>query len=211
MRRNRMRGAIGCLLAGMLLCGCARDNSAGTGNVPAGGTAYVRAVQSGEGRTRTAIGGDALDRTLWTERDTIGIWWRTAGSQEQPAGAVFHSYRIYADEALFTADVPAMPAESYAYYGAYPVPDQVSGTQVTYTLPAEQDGSYTAATGGQSRCDLMIARPVTGGAVTSSEVPPLEFVHQCHVMRVQVPVGRNRLGPMWPGCGCSSPAMWSAR
>lgn len=194
MRRNRMRGAIGCLLAGMLLCGCARDDSAGTGNVPSGGTAYVRAVQSGEGRTRTAIGGDALDRTLWTERDTIGIWWRTAGSQEQPAGAVFHSYRIYADEALFTADVPAMPAESYAYYGAYPVPDQVSGTQVTYTLPAEQDGSYTAATGGQSRCDLMIARPVTGGAVTSSEVPPLEFVHQCHVMRVQVPVGRNRLG-----------------
>lgn len=178
-----------------LLYGCSRDGAGAGETSPAEPrAAYVRAMQGGDPTTRTVIGGEALDRTFWSERDTIGVYWAQSGAEGTLTGAPFHCYRIYADEALFTADVPAMAEGTYLYYGAYPVPDQVSGTQVTHTLPATQSGSYTAADGGQSQCDLMIARPVTGGAADSAEVPPLEFVHQCHVMRVQVPVGRNRLG-----------------
>ena len=192
MRRKWIHEIVGIVAAGVLSYGCSQNDAGGMRDVPSEcRTAYIRAVQGGE--TRTSVGGDALDRTFWSERDTIGIYWQPAGGGEL-SGADFHCYRIYAEEALFTAEVPETAAGSYTYYGAYPVPDSRSGMRVSYTLPAVQDGSYVASTGGQSVCDLMIARPVAGGAVTSSEVPPLEFVHQCHVMRIQVPVGRNRLG-----------------
>lgn len=190
-----MRGAIAIAAVSALLGGCSRDGAGAGQTVPTEPrTAYVRAMQGGDPATRTVIGGDKLDRTFWSERDTIGVYWTQSGAEGALTGVPFHCYRIYADEALFAADVPAMEEDTYLYYGAYPVPEQVSGTQVTHTLPATQSGSYTAADGGQSQCDLMIARPVTGGAAVSVDVPPLEFIHQCHVMRVQVPVGRNRLG-----------------
>ena len=31
--------------------------------------------------TRTTIGGEALDRTYWSERDTIQLYWRNTGSR----------------------------------------------------------------------------------------------------------------------------------
>ena len=41
----------------------------------------------------------------------------------------------------------------------------------------------------------MLARPVTAAALTAgSETLAMHFIHQCHVMRVQVPVGRNQWG-----------------
>ena len=59
-----------------------------------------------------------------------------------------------------------MPEDTYIYYCTYPVPVSVSGTSVTFDLPADQDGKV------RNGADIMIATPVRHGALTS--VPDLE-------------------------------------
>lgn len=190
---------IGCLV------GC--SGRTGVQEAPPSRSVYVRAMQevpSGPS-SRTYIGGEALDRTLWSELDEISVYWRPAGGDGDVTGHPFGCYRIYADEALFSATIPDMAAGEYTYYAACPAPATVSGTSVTYTLPAVQDGTYDMRTGDIRRkgarspyagnYDFMLAAPVAGEALTGgAELPALRFYHQCHVMRIQVPTGRNRWG-----------------
>lgn len=188
------------LLAAMSLGtgGCADDNRYGDGNRSDGQlrSVYVSATQDytaaqADMVTRTFIGGESLDRTMWSERDEIGLYWRRSGSADALAGQSFRCYRPSGGTALFTAQVPEMTDGTYDYYAAYPVPERTEGTTAFYTLPAEQDGLY----GGAGNLDLMVAGPVSGGALTSQEGEvALDFVHKMHVMRVQVPTGRNTWG-----------------
>lgn len=156
---------------------------------------YVRAVQEGEVPepvSRTFIGGEALDRCFWSERDTIGVYYRSADDAGSPVGRAFGCYRAYPGEALFAAEMPAMAEGEYSYYGAYPLPERMDGTSVTWHLPAVQSGRYR---GYSENFDFMLAEPVRGQALTSeAEALSMNFIHQCHVMRIQIPEGRNLWG-----------------
>lgn len=206
-RIGKFKIPVPALAAAIICClaGCSGGNRAPEA-IPENAV-YIRASQetSSEPLSRTYIGGEALDRTFWSELDKIGVYWRPAGSDEALSGHTFSCYRIYADEALFSATIPEMEPGEYCYYGVYPSSATVNGTSVSYTLPAVQDGTYEMQriaireadthSSYSGNCDFMIAAPATGGALLSeSGGPTLKFYHQCHVMRIQVPTGRNRWG-----------------
>lgn len=149
--------------------------------------------------TRTTIGGEALDRTYWSERDTIQLYWRNTGSADAlNSGQPFSFYQFGATTSLFSTTMEELNAGSYDYYAAYPKPAAVNGTQVSYDLPAQQPGTYsTPIPKSQYRgnLDFMLATPLTAQPGLNEESPlTMRFVHQCHVMRIQVPTGRDRWG-----------------
>ena len=151
--------------------------------------------------TKTWIGGDRLDRVYWSERDTISLYWRTSGSTEALGGEQrFHCYQYEPSASIFAAQMEAMGSGSYDYYAAFPRPASVDGTKATYRLPAEQEGTYAAQGGGRTapytgNLDVMVAEPLTGQpGLVSDQMLTMNFVHQCHVMRIQVPTGRNQWG-----------------
>lgn len=143
--------------------------------------------------TRTLILGDeGLDKVGWAETDKVAIWAAPGGGTDFALTAeTFSYYMPLQGNALFTATIHEMTEPAYTYYGAYPVPNSINGTQVTYNLPAQQSGSY------DGKLDIMLARPAEGSALTENTSPraaQLAFAHQCHVMRIQVPTGRNLWG-----------------
>lgn len=149
--------------------------------------------------TRTTIGGEALDRTYWSERDTIQLYWRNTGSSDAlNSGQPFSFYQFGATRSLFSTTMDELTAGSYDYYAAYPKPAAVNGTQVSYDLPAQQPGTYsTPIPKSQYRgnLDFMLATPLTAQPGLNEESPlTMRFVHQCHVMRIQVPTDRDRWG-----------------
>lgn len=149
--------------------------------------------------TRTTIGGEALDRTYWSERDTIQLYWRNTGSSDAlNSGQPFSFYQFGATTSLFSTTMEELNAGSYDYYAAYPKPAAVNGTQVSYDLPAQQPGTYsTPVPKSQYRgnLDFMLATPLTAQPGLNEESPlTMRFVHQCHVMRIQVPTGRDQWG-----------------
>lgn len=149
--------------------------------------------------TRTTIGGEALDRTYWSERDTIQLYWRNTGSADAlNSGQPFSFYQFGATTSLFSTTMEELNAGSYDYYAAYPKPATISGTQVSYDLPAQQPGTYsTPIPKSQYRgnLDFMLATPLTAQPGLNEESPlTMRFVHQCHVMRIQVPTGRDQWG-----------------
>lgn len=149
--------------------------------------------------TRTTIGGEALDRTYWSERDTIQLYWRNTGSSDAlNSGQPFSFYQFGATTTLFSTTMEELNAGSYDYYAAYPKPAAISGTQVSYDLPAQQPGTYsTPIPKSQYRgnLDFMLATPLTAQPGLNEESPlTMRFVHQCHVMRIQVPTGRDQWG-----------------
>ncbi len=149
--------------------------------------------------TRTTIGGEALDRTYWSERDTIQLYWRSSGSSDAlNSGQPFSFYQFGATRSLFSTTMDELTAGSYDYYAAYPKPAAISGTQVSYDLPAQQPGTYsTPVPKSQYRgnLDFMLATPLTAQPGLNEESPlTMRFVHQCHVMRIQVPTGRDQWG-----------------
>lgn len=191
-KRNLLAPALAALLWGCFAVACSpqeggRETSAAT-------TVYVRASQeevTGPS-SRTFIGGAELDRCFWSEEDRIGVYSRPAGSVDQPTGRTFGCYMPYPDQALFTAEITPMEEGEYIYYGAYPLPEGVDGTRVTWRLPSEQSGRYR---GYRDNFDFMLASPVRGEALTAGgEALSMNFIHQCHIMRIQIPKGRNLWG-----------------
>lgn len=149
--------------------------------------------------TRTTIGGEALDRTYWSERDTIQLYWRNTGSSDAlNSGQPFSFYQFGATRSLFSTTMDELTAGSYDYYAAYPKPAAVNGTQVSYDLPAQQPGTYsTPIPKSQYRgnLDFMLATPLTAQPGLNEESPlTMRFVHQCHVMRIQVPTDHDHWG-----------------
>lgn len=206
LQKTTIFSAFALLLLGS---GCSKSNEYPEHNLNQGGEVYIRAYQNGESAasdasTKTVIGGEALDKTFWTELDQIMIYYRPADNADPLSSQPFSFYRPYPDETLFSATMPAQPEASYAYYGAYPIPESIDGTRVTYTLPATQDGSYdmrnyditdpATHSSYKGNLDIMIAEPRTAPALQNGEALGMNFHHQCHVLRVQVPTGRNQWG-----------------
>ena len=165
---------------------------------------YVNATH--DAATRTYIGGENFDETLWSELDKLNIYWSESGSAAAPTGTQFSYYDSYKQQTTFSATLPPMPSGDYTYYGFYPAPDQIDGTHIIYTLPDRQDGTYDMQNidvrEGAAKfelysgnCDIMIARPVEAPALTDlDDNLQMEFLHQCHVIRIEVPDERNLLG-----------------
>lgn len=206
LQKTTIFSAFALLLLGS---GCSKSNEYPEHNLNQGGEVYIRAYQNGESAasdasTKTVIGGEALDKTFWTELDQIMIYYRPADNADPLSSQPFSFYRPYPDETLFSATMPAQPEASYVYYGAYPIPESIDGTRVTYTLPATQDGSYdmrnyditdpATHSSYKGNLDIMIAEPRTAPALQNGEALGMNFHHQCHVLRVQVPTGRNQWG-----------------
>lgn len=167
-------------------------------------TVYLKAIQqdsdpSSSPTTRTAIGGDNLDHTYWSERDTIELYWRKTGSSDAlNSGQPCTCYEFGGTVSTFSTEMEALPSGSYDYFAAYPEPASVSGTQITYDLPAEQPGTYCTPdlhaeyTG---NLDFMLATPLSSQPnLDGDNTLTMKFIHQCHVMRIQVPTGRNQWG-----------------
>lgn len=197
------------LLATLVLysTGCVRGGDESV-NLPVDdGRIHVLASQeySDFPTSRTVIGGQSLDKVFWSELDMIRLFWQEADASGELGGETFDCFRLYPDAALFSSSMADMAEGNYTYYATYPVPESINGTAVTFNLPAKQEGSYDmldfdirdqeARASYAGNCDFMLAVPVTGGALTAqSENLSLRFIHQCHVMRVQVPTGRNQWG-----------------
>ena len=167
-------------------------------------TVYLKAIQPGSDpssspTTRTAIGGENLDHTYWSERDTIELYWRKTGSSDAlNSGQPFSCYRFEGTVSTFSTEMEALPSGSYDYFATYPKPASVNGTQVTYNLPAEQPGTYCPPdlhaeyTG---NLDFMLATPLSSQPnLDGNNTLTMNFIHQCHVMRIQVPTKRNQWG-----------------
>lgn len=167
-------------------------------------TVYLKAIQPGSDpssspTTRTAIGGDNLDHTYWSERDTIELYWRKTGSSDAlNSGQPCTCCEFGGTVSTFSTEMEALPSGSYDYFAAYPEPASVSGTQITYDLPAEQPGTYCPPdlhaeyTG---NLDFMLATPLSSQPnLDVDNTLTMKFIHQCHVMRIQVPTGRNQWG-----------------
>ena len=98
--------------------------------------------------TKTIIGGDRLDKVFWSERDTISVYWRASGSADAlNSGQRFHCYQYSPSVSTFATQMDVMAPGSYDYYAAFPKPAAVNGTQVSYDLPAVQDGTYDMRSG----------------------------------------------------------------
>ena len=167
-------------------------------------TVYLNAIQPGSDpssspTTRTAIGGENLDHTYWSERDTIELYWRKTGSSDAlNSGQPCTCCEFGGTVSTFSTEMEALPSGSYDYFAAYPEPASVNGTQITYDLPAEQPGTYCTPdlhaeyTG---NLDFMLATPLSSQPnLDGDNTLTMKFIHQCHVMRIQVPTGRNQWG-----------------
>lgn len=167
-------------------------------------TVYLKAIQqdsdpSSSPTTRTAIGGENLDHTYWSERDTIELYWRKTGSSDAlNSGQPCTCCEFGGTVSTFSTEMEALPSGSYDYFAAYPEPASVNGTQITYDLPAEQPGTYCTPdlhaeyTG---NLDFMLATPLSSQPnLDGDNTLTMKFIHQCHVMRIQVPTGRNQWG-----------------
>lgn len=167
-------------------------------------TVYLKAIQPGSDpssspTTRTAIGGENLDHTYWSERDTIELYWRKTGSSDAlNSGQPCTCCEFGGTVSTFSTEMEALPSGSYDYFAAYPEPASVNGTQITYDLPAEQPGTYCPPdlhaeyTG---NLDFMLATPLSSQPnLDGDNTLTMKFIHQCHVMRIQVPTGRNQWG-----------------
>ena len=164
---------------------------------------WLQAAQTGasDPATKTFIGGDQLNRVYWSERDTISLYWNTSGNSGSLSGEQrFYCYQYAPSQSTFAAQMEALTEGSYDYYAAFPQPASVEGTRATYRLPAEQDGTYDGQSGGPKasytgNLDFMVAEPlIAQPGLSGEQTLTMHFVHQCHVMRIQVPTGRNQWG-----------------
>ena len=138
--------------------------------------------------TRTMIGEDGRT-TNWVVGDKIALWAQKDSGEFVAEGAQFmlHHFSTEYTKAYFAGNIAEQTDDSYTYYMCSPMPGKVDGTSVTYTLPAEQDGTYNGA------YDIMVARATEAGAITASGQTELNtsFIHQMHALKITVPEGGN--------------------
>lgn len=148
----------------------------------------------GDAATRTVIEPDGLTAS-WEKGDRIAVWAKNSAGEYTLDGTAFDVYGTNGSRAFFTATIAeAMPQDRYTYYAAYPVPESVSGTKATFTIPSVQDGKVS------SGADILIAEPSVHGPL--EEVKELSdytklglrMEHILHHLRFYVPEGGDRLG-----------------
>lgn len=143
---------------------------------------------AGEGLTRTTMLPDGL-YAVWESDDKLAVW-----AKHEQSGSfvlsnqIFATYGIDNELGVFTSTLESpMPEGSYTYYCCYPVPQAVSGTNVTFDIPSVQDGRVSGGAG------IMIATPVTHGPLTAVPDPEdhsgmsLIMKHMLHQFRFYIP------------------------
>lgn len=181
--------------AGLLFAAVSCQKSAADHAAVSGGPCVV-GFRMGDGvQTRTSLGSDGLS-VAWERGDRIAVWAKNQEGEAVLDGTVFTDTRNFDDDnvrgGVFTAKLSsAMPGGDYTYYAAYPVPDAVSGTAVTFTIPSVQDGKVSGG------ADILVASPAEYGALdeasTIADCTPIgmKMRHLLHHFRLYLPEGEG--------------------
>ena len=165
---------------GFVACASEVDNSPARPTEQIEEVGFAMAVNT----TRTAIGEDGRT-TDWVVGDKLAVWAMEADGGFALENTQF-TLRYFSgeyDKAFFTSNIAEMAEGNYTYMLSYPIPASVTGTEATYTLPAEQTGKY------EGGYDIMIAEPVAAEALTSAQKVELNTImrHQMHALKITVP------------------------
>lgn len=149
---------------------------------------------AGGSQTRTAMLPDGLSAE-WVSGDEIAVWAKNSAGAYVLANQTFETYGIDASRGFFTSTLNSvMPDGTYTYYCCYPRPVSVNGTQVSFNVPAEQDGKAGHGS------DIMVASPVQHGALTSIPDPDdhsgmsMKMNRMMHQFRFWLPSGYGMMG-----------------
>ena len=149
---------------------------------------HVVGLYAGNGTdTRTEMLPNGLS-AVWSAGDELAVWARNSAGEFAISSQVFKTYGIDSRSGFFTSTLSqAMPDDTYTYYCTYPVPVSVNGTDVTFSIPAEQDGKVTGG------ADIMIATPLQHGKLTSVPDPEdnsgmsMKMNRMMHQLRFYIP------------------------
>ena len=180
-------------LAALLLCqSCGLDLSPqerplevalGVGNAPS---------------TRTSPDA-SFKRFNWDEGDKIAVWAKSSDGSYALENQTFNLYATTESPspmAWFSATLSSAMADgTYTYYMCYPLPQSVSGTTATFSVPSEQNGDLSGGS------DIIVAVPAQGGAlqpigdnVILEQGFSVQMKHLLHFLRFYIPEGYNLLG-----------------
>ena len=184
---------LGYIIAAGLLCtfsSCQKGAVENVGNVGR----HTIGFCTGEASTRTMMNPDGLTAS-WEKGDRIAVWAKNSSGEYTLNNTQFSVYGADGARAFFTATIDAsMPEDRYTYFAAYPVPESVSLTKATFTIPSVQDGKVSGG------ADIMIANPLLHGPL--EEVKELSdytrlgmsMEHLLHQFRFYLTGGEDKLG-----------------
>lgn len=184
---------LGYIIAAGLLCtfsSCQKGAVENVGNVGR----HTIGFCTGEASTRIMMNPDGLTAS-WEKGDRIAVWAKNSSGEYTLNNTQFSVYGADGARAFFTATIDAsMPEDRYTYFAAYPVPESVSLTKATFTIPSVQDGKVSGG------ADIMIANPLLHGPL--EEVKELSdytrlgmsMEHLLHQFRFYLPEGEDKLG-----------------
>lgn len=184
---------LGYIIAAGLLCtfsSCQKGAVENVGNVGR----HIVGFCIGEASTRTMMNPDGLTAS-WEKGDRIAVWAKNSAGEYTLNNTQFSVYGADEARAFFTATIDAsMPEDRYTYFATYPVPESVSLTKATFTIPSIQDGKVSGG------ADIMIANPLLHGPL--DEVQELSdytklgmsMEHILHQFRLYLPEGEDKLG-----------------
>ena len=201
------------VFAGVALCGCGGFESAGP-EVVSPSVDVVFAVGNVPG-TRTEYDSEAK-RFVWNDVDELAVWAKSSagtfalenqtfrllasGAGRQQDGESGKELTVVPDKssAYFTSTLSSpMEKGTYSYYMTYPLPESVSGTTATFTVPAVQDGLAS------SGVDVLVAEPASGTELSAvglgvpvddDKLLRVRMKHLLHFFRFYIPEGSNSLG-----------------
>ncbi len=178
-------------------CGCGGLDTPVPGRKAASAEVVLAVGQSQ--RTRTAYDADTKS-FVWQQGDNVSVWAESTSGTFALEGTSFSLLARKADNAsaYFTTKLDSPMAEgTYSYYVTYPVPESVSGTTATFTVPTLQDGKGTGGV------DILVGEPAQGGALqtiaegdepVAEDVMNIKMKHLLHFLRFYVPEGCNAFG-----------------
>ena len=178
-------------------CGCGGLDTPVPGRKASSAEVVLAVGQSR--RTRTAYDADTKS-FVWQQGDNVSVWAGSTSGTFALEGTSFSLLARKADNAsaYFTTKLDSPMAEgTYSYYVTYPVPESVSGTTATFTVPTLQDGKGTGGV------DILVGEPAQGGALqtiaegdepVAEDVMNIKMKHLLHFLRFYVPEGCNAFG-----------------
>ena len=149
---------------------------------------------AGGGQTRTIMQSNGLS-TSWQSGDQLAVWAKNSAGEFSFANQIFKAYGIDGSRGFFTATLNSVMADdTYTYYCCYPAPKAVNGTEVSFDLPAVQDGKVTGG------ADIMIAEPVQYGPLAALPEPEnhtnmrMSMNRMMHQFRFYIPSDNEVIG-----------------
>ena len=143
--------------------------------------------------TRTEMLPNGLS-TAWESDDEIAVWAKNSSGTYTLNNQIFKTYGLDYERGFFSSTLSsAMPEGTYTYYCSYPRPLSASGTEVTFSVPSQQDGKVSGG------ADIMIASPVVHGALTPIPDPEdhsgmsMEMNRMMHQFRFYIPATDAKL------------------